>query len=201
MAEVVDDEVSVLDGRRVAGRFREIEVELAAAADDDAVLDAVTGRLAAAGAQSGGEMPKFVRALLPRSAEPPEIVVRKVGPKSTVLEVVRASIAVSAERMLRHDAGVRLGEDPEAVHQARVATRRLRSDLRTFRSLLDPEWNESLRVELGWLGGELGTVRDLDVLDARVREPREDAAGRRTRTWRPSSWTASGRSATPPAPS
>jgi CHAD domain-containing protein len=169
MAEVVDDEVSVLDGRRVAGRFREIEVELAAGADDDAVLDAVTDRLAAAGAQTSGEVPKFVRALLPRSADPPEIVVGKVGPKSAVVDVVRASIAASAERMLRYDAGVRLGEDPEAVHQARVATRRLRSDLRTFRSLLDPEWNEDLRAELGWLGRELGTVRDLDVLDERLR--------------------------------
>ena len=36
-------------------------------------------------------------------------------------------------RLLRHDPGVRIGDDPEDVHQARVATRRLRSDLRTFR--------------------------------------------------------------------
>ena len=169
VAEVVDDEVSVLDGRRVAGRFREIEVELAAGADDDTVLEAVTRRLAAAGAQERGEVPKFVRALLPRSAEPPEVVVAEAGPDGTVLDVIRAAIAASAERMLRHDAGVRLGEDPEAVHQARVATRRMRSDLRTFRSLLDPAWNEELRAELGWLGAELGKVRDLDVLDERLR--------------------------------
>ena len=94
--------------------------------------------------------------------------------------MVRDSIASSAVRMLRHDAGVRLGEDPEAVHQARVATRRLRSDLRTFRALLDPVWNQDLREELRWLGTELGTVRDLDVLDERLRArvkllPDEDA--------------------------
>jgi CHAD domain-containing protein len=97
-----------------------------------------------------------------------------------VRQVVRASIASSAVRMLRHDAGVRLGEDPEALHQARVATRRLRSDLRTFRALLDPVWNQDLRAELRWLGTELGTVRDLDVLDERIRArvkmlPDEDA--------------------------
>ncbi len=113
--------------------------------------------------------PKFVRALLPRSQDAPEVAPVPVGPKSTVLEVIRASIAASAERMIRHDAGVRLGDDIEAVHQARVATRRLRSDLRTFRSLLDPEWNAELRRELGWLGAELGTVRDLDVLGERLR--------------------------------
>jgi CHAD domain-containing protein len=168
LAEVVDDEVSVLDGRRVAGRFREVEVELLDGTELE-VLDLVGARIAAAGAETRDELPKFVRALLPASAEPPEIVVEPVGPTSRVLEVVRACIAGSAIRMLRHDAGVRLGEDPEAVHQARVATRRLRSDLRSFRSLLDPAWTADLRSELGWLGGELGTVRDLDVLGERLR--------------------------------
>ncbi len=168
VAEVVDDEVSVLDGRRVAGRFREIEVELKPDAEDK-VLDAVTGRLAAGGAESRSEVPKFVRALLPLSAEPPEVVAADMGRRSTVLDVVRGSIARSAERMIRFDAGVRLGEDPEAVHQARVASRRIRSDLRTFRSLLDPGWTADLRAELGWLGAELGKVRDLDVLGERLR--------------------------------
>jgi CHAD domain-containing protein len=46
----------------------------------------------------------------------------------------------------------------------RVATRRLRAFLRAGRPLLDREWAESLRAELGWLGGSLGPVRDLDVL-------------------------------------
>jgi CHAD domain-containing protein len=56
------------------------------------------------------------------------------------------------------------------VHQARVATRRLRSDLRTFRDFLDPVWNAALRDELQWLGAELGTVRDGDVLVERLHE-------------------------------
>jgi len=59
---------------------------------------------------------------------------------------------------------IRIGEDTEGVHQARVATRRLRSDLRTFRPILDTTWSESLRDELRWLGAALGNVRDLDVL-------------------------------------
>ena len=168
VAEVVDDEVSVLDGRRVAGRFREVEVELSPDADDG-LLDAIVARLDAGGAEPRSKVPKFVRALLPRSGEAPEVCTVEPGRKAAVLDVVRASIAGSAERMLRHDAGVRLGEDPEAVHQARVATRRLRSDLRTYRALLDPEWVLALRTELGWLGSELGTVRDLDVLGERLR--------------------------------
>ena len=85
-------------------------------------------------------------------------------------EIVRAALSASAARLIRSDPVVRLDQDPEGVHQARVATRRLRSDLRTFRSLLDPDWDADLRRELGWLADELGPVRDLDVLGQRLRE-------------------------------
>ena len=73
-------------------------------------------------------------------------------------------IAVQVGELIAHDPGTRLGDDPEELHQARVATRRLRAVLRAARPLLDPGWTESLRAELSWLGGALGPVRDLDVL-------------------------------------
>ena len=79
-----------------------------------------------------------------------------------------AAIAAGVTRMIRHDPGVRLGDDPEHVHQARVGTRRLRSDLRTFRSLLDGEWVTEMRTELGWAAAALGEVRDADVLTERM---------------------------------
>jgi CHAD domain-containing protein len=72
-------------------------------------------------------------------------------------------------RLVAHDPRVRLGDDPEDVHQARVATRRLRSDLRTFHSLLDEEWTQSLRRDLKSIGGDLGGVRDTEVLLDRLR--------------------------------
>jgi CHAD domain-containing protein len=81
-----------------------------------------------------------------------------------------------------------------------VATRRLRSDLRTFAPLLDEGWADGLRDELSWLADLLGGVRDLDVLAGRfadriaalapgdragakglvVRLERQDAAARAT---------------------
>src|SRR5437763_1709584 len=84
-------------------------------------------------------------------------------------------------RIVGHDPGVRLGDDPEDVHQARVGTRRLRSDLRTFRPLLDPEWVAGLREEAGWYAGLLGEVRDVEVLMERLEHqahglPKEDSA-------------------------
>jgi CHAD domain-containing protein len=63
------------------------------------------------------------------------------------------------------EAGVRNG-DADAVHDMRVATRRLRSTLRSFRSVLRP-W-QPLRDELKWLATALGDVRDGDVMGRRL---------------------------------
>ncbi len=62
-------------------------------------------------------------------------------------------------------------DDPtERIHQSRVAMRQIRSNLRTFRLLLDPGWGTVLRAELAWYGDELGRSRDLDLLAAVVSE-------------------------------
>jgi CHAD domain-containing protein len=69
--------------------------------------------------------------------------------------------------LVAREPGVRLGADPEEVHKQRVATRRLRSLLRSARPLVeDPDRAERLRQELRWLAGALGEVRDRDVLIA-----------------------------------
>ena len=87
-----------------------------------------------------------------------------MGSKASAGAAVQAAIAAGTRRLVAHDPGVRLGGDDEDVHQARVATRRLRSDLATFRPLLDQAWVADIRSELQWLGGELGAARDADVL-------------------------------------
>ena len=107
----------------------------------------------------------------------PDVVIPALDNDSTVAAVVGAAIAAGVTRMIRHDPGVRLGDDPEHVHQARVGTRRLRSDLRTFSRLLDPDWGRPIRDELGWLGAALGEVRDADVLTGRLRRQIRTLAG------------------------
>ncbi len=180
VGEIVDDEVSVMDGQRVAARFRELEVEIDPSVPDD-VLGALVAELRRAGAGAIDNTPKYLRALGSLAERPPEVEVPEIGSTATVGDVVRAAIASSVVRLLRRDAGVRIGEDPEDVHQARVATRRLRSDLRTFRNVVDPEWGTALRFELQWLGRQLGAVRDAEVLRDRLRTrasalPARDAA-------------------------
>jgi CHAD domain-containing protein len=57
------------------------------------------------------------------------------------------------------------------VHQARVATRRLRSDLKTFGAVLDPVWLTHTREDLKWVGATLGGLRDIDVLSQGLSDP------------------------------
>jgi CHAD domain-containing protein len=66
------------------------------------------------------------------------------------------AVTVSAPRRQR--------EETERVHQSRVAMRRIRSNLRTFRLVVDPAWSTSLRAELSWYSRCLGESRDLFVL-------------------------------------
>ncbi|MBV8281217.1 MAG: CHAD domain-containing protein, partial [Candidatus Eremiobacteraeota bacterium] len=135
------------------------------------------------GAGAPDPTPKVVRALGNRAQRPPELEVEEPAPEATAGMVLRRALGLAVIRLLRHDAGIRLGTDPEDVHQARVAVRRLRSHLRTFLPLMDIEWAISLRQELGWLADELGAVRDADVLMDGLRKhaaalaPRDRGAG------------------------
>jgi CHAD domain-containing protein len=186
VAEVVDDSVEVLEGNAEVPQFRELEIELTDEATD-AQLAAVLARLRTAGAGAPDPTPKLVHALGPRADAPPDVVVPDAGRADhpSIADVVRYAVASSVKKLIAHDPGVRLGVDAEDVHQARVATRRLRSHLGTFRSLVDEQWATSLRDELRWLGEVLGGVRDSDVLLERLEakldrlpEPDRAPAGR-----------------------
>ncbi len=174
LLEVVDDTVSVQEGRRVVSRFREIEVEVKGELPPLA-LSTVTSLLAAAGAVPGDQLPKVVRALGPRAVAPPELPrAGKVLASDPASELIAASLRTGTRRLLLADIGVRRREE-DAVHQMRVACRRMRGDLKTFRPLIEPLWGESLRTELSWLAGCLGDARDLEVLRERLRGMVSDA--------------------------
>jgi CHAD domain-containing protein len=84
---------------------------------------------------------------------------------------LQVALRAYAGEVVDREPGVRLGADPEEVHKQRVATRRLRSLLRSTRSQVeDRERAEWLRDELRWLGDLLGEVRDRDVLIAYLLE-------------------------------
>jgi inorganic triphosphatase YgiF len=59
---------------------------------------------------------------------------------------------------------LRAGRRPEALHQMRVALRRLRTALKLFEAVVTDDEHARLNGELAWLGGELDQGRDIDVL-------------------------------------
>jgi CHAD domain-containing protein len=147
--------VAVLEGRRTIRAFCEIDVEQLAA--DRKELSRIEKILRGAGAKRTNGAGLLERTV-GRDEEP------ELPAPTRELERLRAFCRYQYARMLAHDPGVRLGSDPEDLHQLRVASRRLRSILRTAEPVLDREWVSQLRDELSWLGQELGEARDLDVL-------------------------------------
>jgi CHAD domain-containing protein len=167
VAELTDDEVrgSKPDGGEVM--FREIEAELAEDADGG-VVDEVVERLTTAKRSAERPIPKLVRVLGPAATQPPDVDVTPLPSKPTARQVIESAFASSVARLLLQLPAARLGTDPEGVHQARVASRRMRSDIKTFEPLLDAAWSAGLATELGWLIDELGAVRDSDILGVKL---------------------------------
>ena len=179
--EVVDDTVSVMDGDRVATRFREIEAEALTDPPDGDLLGQVGDALLAAGAVPG-TMGKAGAALGPRAAVPPDVAELPWPDASAPAgDAVSAYLALHCRRLLLADLLLRR-DLPDAVHQMRVSARRLRSGLKVFEPLIDEAWARDLRAELGWMASGLGAARDTEVLrerlDAHATELDEDDSAR-----------------------
>ncbi|MGH8965481.1 MAG: CHAD domain-containing protein, partial [Actinomycetes bacterium] len=176
LAEVADDLVTGrADGE--PARWREIEVELGAGPPE--LLKAAGKRLRKGGARKAKSSSKLGR-LLGEAVVPSEAAAARASARSwiadatsngkapavTTGEVVLAYLADQVTAVLAFDPKARLGED-DAVHRMRVAVRRLRSALRSYRPVLDVERTVPLGPELRWLAAVLGEVRDSEVLRMR----------------------------------
>jgi CHAD domain-containing protein len=160
VAEVVEDDVRVVDGTEVAQRFAQVEIELSKDASPDA-LDAIASVLRDEGAGKPDPVPKNARAL--ESDGKPEIEVPTLAPHATIGDVVRAALRALVIQFVHCDPLLRTSNDIEAVHKARVAIRKLRSHLQTFSPVLDEAWALDLRERLRFLQDAFAPVRDTDV--------------------------------------
>ncbi len=163
LAEVTTDHVTATrpPSSGKARRWKETEVELLAG--DRTLLDAAERRLREAGlrpADISGKLPHALGDAMPAPAGPPEAD-GTVG----ALVVTRLHRHVSTLKEL--DPAVR-HDTPDAVHRMRVAARRLRATLRSFRRELDPETTTPIAEELRWLGQALGLERDREVFAERL---------------------------------
>ena len=172
LAELADDSVTARplpEGPEL--RWREWEVELLTG--ERALLDAAHGPLVAAGASPSSSASKLSRVVprpdathgAPSQWSPggrPDDAVPTAG------TAVRAHLAEQVAELVARDPQARR-DVPDALHKMRVATRRLRSALATFRPLLERDRTDPLRDELRWLAAVLGAARDAEVMHARLR--------------------------------
>ena len=84
------------------------------------------------------------------------------APEGSAGRVLSDYLAAQLAAVLSRDPDVRTSE-PDAVHKVRVATRRTRSVLSTYRPLVDRTVTDPLRAELKWFAGLLGAARDVEV--------------------------------------
>jgi CHAD domain-containing protein len=164
LAEVADDEVT---GNAADGEppvvWREWEVEIVDGRDD--LLSDADELMASVGVAPSQVQRKIVGVLGDRL--PPETRFPSAKPGKPAARVVQRRLAKQVAELLRRDSQIRRGED-EGVHRSRVACRRLRSALATFRPLLDREVTDPLRDEIKWLGLRLSDARDAKVVHERL---------------------------------
>lgn len=178
LAEIAADEVSaeLADGSAVAS-WAEVEVELVAG--DRELLTALDARLRTAGARPADTGSKLARVLRDRmrdvGAGHGRTAPQPLTSRSAAGEVVLAYVTTQVRAITAYDPRVRRDE-PDAVHQMRVATRRARSALQAFGKLVEPARARPLRDELRWLATVLGRARDAEVLLARFESRLAEAA-------------------------
>jgi CHAD domain-containing protein len=165
LAVIADDTVHAerLGESATVTTWREVEVELVDG--ETALLDTLQSRLSSAGLHRSAAASKLARVLDDEVLASPRAPLTPQSPAGTV--AIR-HLQEQTDELIVRDRGARVDE-PDAVHKMRVATRRLRSALATYRQLFDPQRTEPLRQELAWLGTALGKPRDAEVLRDRLR--------------------------------
>ncbi len=118
----------------------------------DCALEAATDSKYSQGLKSVGLAP----------APAPEFEPTAVEASMSIVEVALANLRRYLSAWYLHEPGARLGDDPEELHDLRVAGRRLDAILRQYRSSLSPSLL-GIRPTLKSVLRALGPVRDLDV--------------------------------------
>ena len=95
----------------------------------------------------------------------------RLKPRLTSAAAFQAIGVACLRHLSENEAILRRARSPEAIHQMRVALRRLRAAISLFKTVVSDERSDWIRAELKWMAGELGAARDLDVRIATILEP------------------------------
>ncbi|HEY7049453.1 MAG TPA: CYTH and CHAD domain-containing protein [Jatrophihabitantaceae bacterium] len=162
VAEVAQDDVRAtgLGAEARAPRWHEAEIELGPAGSRGRLAD-LGAALRAAGAVASTSRAKVSRALVGIGNE-------GVGtPRTSAGAVLVDYISQQCDALVAGHFAIQR-DAPDSVHRTRVASRRMRSTLRTFEYCFDTDQAKALEDELRWYAAVLGAVRDTEVLRARI---------------------------------
>jgi CHAD domain-containing protein len=164
LAEIADDEVAGIPaGAAVPVAWREWELELVDGDPD--LLTAADALMADAGVLPSEVQRKIERVLGDRL--PSALALPEVGKQLPAARVLERRLIRQVAELRRRDSQMRRHLD-EGVHHARIACRRLRSALATYRPLVDREVTDPVRDEIQWLQGALAAARDSKVVRERL---------------------------------
>lgn len=90
------------------------------------------------------------------------------GPETTFRDAAERVLTERLDTLMKHEAGARAGEDPEELHDMRVASRRLRAAVDAFAGCYHGKEFKRIVRQTKELTGALGAVRDRDVLLERL---------------------------------
>jgi CHAD domain-containing protein len=174
--EIALDETAIPLDEEEPARLRRVEVEV-----DPETLDRLepfVERLREECKLSPAVVSKYESGLFARGISPPSPP--DFGPTEVDGSLTTGEFAFRVLRkqfgiFLAHEPGTRIGDDPEELHDMRVATRRMRAAIKIFEGAL-PVRSRAFRDSLKWVAGALGEVRDLDVQLGRLENWVSDAA-------------------------
>jgi CHAD domain-containing protein len=167
LGTVVHDHVTIATQGSSTEGVAWTEAELCDVADD-ALGEELRQRVAEAGLRPAASAAEAELDRLLRPAPQPSRAPHGGGKRGSAGAALTEYLAAHVERIAAEDLRVRRGE-PDAVHQLRVAARRVRSALQAYRRLLDRDRTEPLVDGLRELGRALAPARDAEVLHARIR--------------------------------
>ena len=165
--ELVLDRGEVIVGER---RSRICEIELELKHGDPAALFGLARRIDAVAPVRMGVLTKSERGYrltgpAARSVKAEPVL---LAPDMTAEQAFRVIVHSCVRQFRLNEALLLMDRDPGALHQARVALRRLRSAFSIFKPMIG-DAGTNLRQELSWLASELGDTRNLDVLLKRAK--------------------------------
>lgn len=151
--------------------YRVVEVELTPHGTE-VDLQAIVAALKAAYPLPPARQSKFEHGMTLRTAPIPQLSfdvptqnpAPAFAPQATLAEVARALYATHYRIFCAQQAGVERGDDVTALHDMRVASRRMRTLHKLFAPYLALKPQQALFAELRHIGEMLGQARDLDVL-------------------------------------